>query len=76
MGQPFYAEYAKMFNEDTAFNDIGRQFILMEQHARDGKTGLLYHGWDESRQQNGPIKKPGCHRIFGEGRLAGLAWPW
>ena len=23
----------------------------MERHSRDGKTGLLYHGWDESRQQ-------------------------
>jgi unsaturated rhamnogalacturonyl hydrolase len=23
----------------------------MEKHARDPKSGLLYHGWDESRQQ-------------------------
>src|SRR5918997_1201381 len=23
----------------------------METHARDAKTGLLYHGWDESRKQ-------------------------
>ncbi len=51
MGQPFYAEYAKVFGEDTAFNDIAKQFILMERHARDPKTGLLYHGWDESREQ-------------------------
>src|SRR3990170_3055512 len=28
MGQPFYAEYAKIFHEDTAFNDIARQFIF------------------------------------------------
>ena len=51
MAEPFYAEYAKEFHEDTAFNDIARQFILMEQHARDPKSGLLYHGYDESRQQ-------------------------
>lgn len=51
MGQPFYAEYAMLFHEDTAFNDITRQFVLMERHARDAKTGLLYHGWDESKQQ-------------------------
>ncbi|MBD0367459.1 MAG: glycoside hydrolase family 88 protein [Flavisolibacter sp.] len=51
MGQPFYAEYAMVFGEDTAFNDVTRQFVLMERHARDPKTGLLYHGWDESRQQ-------------------------
>lgn len=51
MGQPFYAEYAKVFGEEAAFADITRQFVIMESHARDPKTGLLYHGWDESRQQ-------------------------
>jgi unsaturated rhamnogalacturonyl hydrolase len=51
MGEPFYAEYAKLFGEDTSFNDITRQFVLMERHSRDPKTGLLYHGWDESKQQ-------------------------
>ena len=51
MGQPFYAEYAQLFHEDSAFNDITRQFVLMEKNARDSKTGLLYHGWDESKQQ-------------------------
>src|SRR5256885_3492101 len=51
MGEPFYAEYASCFHEDTAFNDIARQFILMEKNARDEKTGLLYHAYDESRQQ-------------------------
>lgn len=51
MGEPFYAEYAATFHEDAAFDDIAKQFILMERHARDDKTGLLYHGWDESKQQ-------------------------
>lgn len=51
MGQPFYAEYAKRFGEPDAFNDITRQFVLMERYSRDEKTGLLYHGWDESREQ-------------------------
>ena len=51
MGEPFYAEYAKTFHEDAAFDDIAKQFILMERHSRDDKTGLLYHGWDESKQQ-------------------------
>jgi unsaturated rhamnogalacturonyl hydrolase len=51
MGQPFYAEYAQVFGEDTCFNDIANQFVWMEKHARDAKTGLLYHGWDESRTQ-------------------------
>jgi unsaturated rhamnogalacturonyl hydrolase len=51
MGEPFYAEYAATFHEDAAFDDIAKQFIWMEAHARDPKTGLLYHGWDESKQQ-------------------------
>jgi len=51
MGQPFMAEYAKLFHEDKAFDDIVLQFRLMEKYSRDPKTGLLYHGWDESREQ-------------------------
>lgn len=64
MGQPFYAEYAKTFHEDTAFNDISRQFSLMERHARDAKTGLLYHGWDESRQQKWANRETGLSPHF------------
>ncbi len=51
MGEPFYAEYSAMFHDDAAFDDIARQFGLMELHSRDVKTGLLYHAWDESRKQ-------------------------
>ncbi|MEN3325602.1 MAG: unsaturated rhamnogalacturonyl hydrolase [Acidobacteriota bacterium] len=51
MGEPFYADYASTFKEDAAFDDIAKQFILMERHSRDDKSGLLYHGWDESKQQ-------------------------
>jgi unsaturated rhamnogalacturonyl hydrolase len=51
MGAPFYAEYSRMTGEIAAFDDIANQFIWMEQHARDEKTGLLYHGWDESKVQ-------------------------
>ena len=51
MAEPFYAEYAATFREDADFDDIAKQFVLMEHHSRDPKTGLLYHGWDESKQQ-------------------------
>src|SRR5213080_2905288 len=47
MGEPFYAEYAQIFGEND-WDDIADQFIWLEKHARDDKTGLLYHGWDES----------------------------
>ena len=51
MGEPFYAEYATAFKEEKDFDDIANQFIYMENHARDIKTGLLYHGWDESKKE-------------------------
>jgi unsaturated rhamnogalacturonyl hydrolase len=51
MAEPFYAEYAATFQEDDAFDDIAKQFVLIETHSRDSKTGLLYHGWDESKKQ-------------------------
>ena len=59
MGQPFYAEYAMLAHDDTAYNDIANQFIWMEAHARDKSTGLLYHGWDESRQMAWANKETG-----------------
>ena len=59
MGEPFYAEYAETFGEREAFDDIAKQFILMETHSRDPKTGLLYHGWDESKEQKWADKTTG-----------------
>jgi unsaturated rhamnogalacturonyl hydrolase len=51
MGATFLAQYARVFNEPAAFDDVVTQFVLMEQNSRDAKTGLLHHGWDESRAQ-------------------------
>jgi unsaturated rhamnogalacturonyl hydrolase len=51
MAQPFYAEYSALAHDWSAFNDIALQFILMEKNSIDTKTGLLYHGYDESREQ-------------------------
>lgn len=51
MGEPFYAEYAALIKDDKAYDDIANQFIWMEKNARDAKTGLLYHGWDESKTE-------------------------
>lgn len=64
MAQPFYAAYAALFAEDSCYNDIANQFVWMEQHARDAKTGLLYHGWDESRRQQWANKATGTSPQF------------
>jgi unsaturated rhamnogalacturonyl hydrolase len=51
MAGPFLAEFAIRFNEPTALDEVAHEILLVEKHTRDEATGLLYHGWDESRQQ-------------------------
>jgi unsaturated rhamnogalacturonyl hydrolase len=64
MAEPFYAEYAAISHHPEAFTDITHQFVLMEEHARDAKTGLLYHGWDESKEQRWANKQTGLSPEF------------
>jgi unsaturated rhamnogalacturonyl hydrolase len=60
MGSPFYAEYAVTFGEPQALDDIVHQFQVIEEKTRDPQTGLLYHGWDESRLQRWADPQTGC----------------
>jgi unsaturated rhamnogalacturonyl hydrolase len=64
MGAPFLAQYAKTFDEPALFDDVINQYVWMEAHARDPKSGLLYHGWDESRQQKWADPKSGLSPEF------------
>jgi len=64
MGEPFYAEYADLMHANDDFDDIANQFIWMEKHARDPKTGLLYHAWDESKQEKWANKETGTSPLF------------
>jgi len=64
MAAPFCAEFAKTFDEPAAFDDVAHQIILIERHTRDRKTGLLYHGWDESKQQRWANPETGCSPHF------------
>ncbi|MBN1766014.1 MAG: glycoside hydrolase family 88 protein [Sedimentisphaerales bacterium] len=59
MGSAFLAQYANYFDEPELFDDVVNQILLMEKHARDPQTGLLYHAWDESRQQRWSNKQTG-----------------
>ena len=51
MACPFLAEYAVEFNEPELFDDIALQILDVHKYMFDPKTGLYYHGWDESREQ-------------------------
>jgi unsaturated rhamnogalacturonyl hydrolase len=64
MAEPFYAEYAVTFHYPGALNDITHQFVLIYEHTHDAKTGLLYHGWDESKQQRWADKQTGLSSQF------------
>ena len=51
MASPFLAKYAAVFGEPAALDDAVKQVLLAEAHLRDAKTGLLFHGWDESKTE-------------------------
>lgn len=71
MAQPFYTEYAALMGIPSIFEDVVNQFTYMESHARDPKTGLLYHGWDESRKERWSDPQTGLSKHFW-GR--GMGW--
>ncbi|CAA7194117.1 glycoside hydrolase family 88/105 protein [Chryseobacterium potabilaquae] len=68
MGEPFYAHYTQYFSKGTdtekAYNDIINQFDVIQKHLIDKKTGLLYHAWDESREQAWANKETGLSPNF------------
>lgn len=69
MAEPFHAHYTNIFEKDAQeakkiYDDILLQFDLIQKHSHDEKTGLLYHGWDESREQKWADKKTGTSPHF------------
>jgi len=64
MAAPFLAEFAQTFGEPEGFDEVVRQITLIERHTRDPQTGLLYHGWDESKRQRWANPETGCSPCF------------
>ena len=50
MGMPYYALYDKHFGDGSGLVDIVNQFKNARKYLYDDKTGLYYHGYDESRE--------------------------
>ncbi|MFL9830635.1 glycoside hydrolase family 88 protein [Flavobacterium sp. ST-87] len=76
MAEPFHARYAKEYEKDAAkaikiYDDVVHQFDLIQKHSRDPKTGLLYHGWDESKEQRWANKETGTSQHFWS---RGMGW--
>ena len=47
---PLAVQYGSCFNQSEYFDLVVEQARLMIKHTLDRKTGLLYHGWDESKK--------------------------
>lgn len=59
MAEPFYAQYSALMGDNAGLDDVAKQFALIEKHLLDPKTGLLRHGYDESREQKWADKATG-----------------
>mgnify|MGYP003521609104 CR=1 FL=1 len=64
MAQPFYMEYETRYNNMMGCQDSYRQFMNIQKHMKDPKTGLYYHGYDESRQMYWANPETGCSPNF------------
>lgn len=64
MIQPFYLEYERLFNNGRNLPDIMQQFANVNQKMRDEKTGLYFHGYDETRQAFWADPHTGCSSSF------------
>jgi len=59
MAGPFLANYAKTFHSPQDLDGVVEQLLLMDSRMRDSQTGLLRHGWDESKKMDWADKKTG-----------------
>lgn len=64
MGEPFYARYTVDYEDGKNLDDVFKQFELIQKHAIDTKSGLLYHGWDESKAMGWANKETGTSPNF------------
>lgn len=51
MASPFLAQYAKEFEQPEWFDLVTYQVLHIYEKTHDTSTGLLYHAWDESKEQ-------------------------
>lgn len=64
MAEPFYAQYGLLFDEPADFDDVAKQILMVSAHTYDPKTGLFYHGWDESKEQEWANRTTGTSSNF------------
>lgn len=64
MASLFLVRYG-IFSEDRRYTALAEiQMDLLWEHARDPKTGLLYHVWDAGCEAEWADKETGCSPVF------------
>ena len=71
MAEPFYMRYETKFRKMEKCSDVIHQFKNVEKYMKDPKTGLYYHGYDESREMYWADPVTGCSPNFW---LRSLGW--
>lgn len=51
MGDIYSTQYATVFNDPKMYDEAIYQIKLIHKHTIDPVTGLMYHGWDESKNK-------------------------
>lgn len=64
MASPFLARYAHDFNQAKWFDEVTFQLKEVYKETLDEKTGLIYHAWDESREQRWCNSETGQSKHF------------
>jgi len=49
MAGTYSVDFANAFNQPQLFDETAKQITLIHSHTHDPKTGLLVHGWDETK---------------------------
>ncbi|WP_167604954.1 glycoside hydrolase family 88/105 protein [Maribellus sediminis] len=51
MAEPFLVRYATVFDQPEWYDEATFQLEEVYKHTLDSATGLVYHAWDESKQE-------------------------
>ena len=71
MAGPLSVMYAMRFGEPVLRERAIKQIFIMDDFMKDEKSGLYYHGWDESKEAQWADKETGL-----SGQIWGRAMGW
>jgi unsaturated rhamnogalacturonyl hydrolase len=64
MADVYSVLFAKRTGQAKYFDEAVKQVMLVHQHTHDPKTGLYYHGWDETKTRPWANKETGASPEF------------